>query len=304
MIKKAVLIFISVFTGANIEAQISFKTEYLGTSSYMYAPSSGDQLIKVDDNKGSAVVYQGIANIPFYMKMNDNNRPTAWGIGIGGAYASLKNKNFSEDMVSEIMNLQLGVFHLRPLNEKWSMIASIGAGSYMPFTDFSKIRYKNVLGSVSVVFIRHIKPNLDIGGGMAINSTFGYPMAFPALYLNWTFERKFKVNITLGDGLDLAAGYVFNEYFNLSLACELNGQMALLEKDGKDVIFTHQYIVTGFRPEIKLGKTGISIPVMTGINVYRPAYYSNRTLKGIYAMNNDYFFTISPYASIGIRYGF
>jgi hypothetical protein len=287
-----------------IEAQISFKTEYLGSSSYMYAPNNSDQIVKVGDNKGSAVTYQGIANIPFYMKMNENNRPKAWGIGIGSVYASLNNENFSADMVSEIMNLQLGVFHLRPLNEKWSMIASIGAGIYMPFTDFSQVKYKNILGSVGIVFIRHLKPNLEIGGGLAINSTFGYPMVFPAIYLNWTFVNKFKTNVSLGDGLDVAIGYVFNEYFSLSLACELNGQMALLEKDNKDVIFTHQYIVSGFRPEIKLGKTGISIPVMMGMNVYRPAYYSNRTLKGIYAMDNDYFFTISPYASIGIKYGF
>jgi hypothetical protein len=207
-------------------------------------------------------------------------------------------------MVSEIMNLQLGIFYLRPLNEKWSVMASIGAGSYMPFTDISKMKYKNVLGSVNAVFIRHLKPNLDIGTGLAINSTFGYPMVFPAFYLNWVFEGKFKANVALGDGMDVSAGYVFNEYFNLSLACELNGQMALLEKDGKDVIFTHQYIVTGFRPELKLGKTGISTLVMVGINTYRPAYYSSRTLKGIYAMNNDYFFTISPYASISMRYGF
>ena len=304
MVKTALSTLMYLCISLGIGAQVSFKAEYLGTSSYMYAPSNGSQHIKTDDNKGSAKVYQGIANIPFHMKMNDKNRPTAWGVGIGGAYASLNNENFTNDMVSEIMNLQLGIFHLRPLNDKWSMMASVGAGVYAPFTEFSKIRYENVLGSAGVVFIRHLKPNLDIGVGCAINSTFGYPMLFPAIYVNWIFDRKLKAHFSLGDGLDLSAGYVFNEYFNLSLACELNGQMALLEKDGKDVIFTHQYIVTGFRPEIKLGKTGMSIPVMAGINVYRPAYYSNRTLKGIYAMDNDYFFTISPYASIAVRYGF
>jgi hypothetical protein len=63
-------------------------------------------------------------------------------MGLGGAYASLNNKNFSDDMVSEIMNLQLGVFYLRPLNDKWSMMANIGVGVYAPFAEFSKIRYK------------------------------------------------------------------------------------------------------------------------------------------------------------------
>jgi hypothetical protein len=45
------------------------------------------------------------------------------------------------------------------------------------------------------------------------------------------------VNVALSEGLDLSAGYNLNDYFSLSLAFEMNGQMALLEKDGKDVMF-------------------------------------------------------------------
>lgn len=287
------------------KAQVSFKTEYIGTSPYMYMPSDDDKpTVKVGDSKGSAVVYQGMANLPLSMKKNENGRPTVWGVGVGGAYASLNNKNFTDDMVSEIMNLQLGIFHMRPLNDKWSLMASISAGIYAPFTEFSKIRYKNVLGSVGVVFIQHINPNLDLGGGLAVNSSLGYPTAFPSFYLNWNYESIFKVNVSLGEGLELTAGYSFNDYFNLSLAAEMNGQMALLEKDGKDVIFTHQYIVAGLRPEIKLGKSGFSIPITVGINAMRPAYYSDRTFKGMFASNNDYYFRISPYASAGIKFGF
>jgi hypothetical protein len=175
---------------------------------------------------------------------------------------------------------------------------------YAPFREFSQIRYRNVLGSAGVIFIRHLKPNLDLGGGLAVNSTFGYPMVFPSFYFNWYLESRFKVNVALGEGLDLSAGYNLNDCFSLSLAFEMNGQMALLEKDGKDVMFTHQYMVTGLRPEIRFGKTGISMPFMIGINAYRPAYYANRTLKGMFAIDNDYYFSVSPHASVGIKYGF
>ena len=287
------------------KAQISIKTEYIGSSAYMYSPSDPDaSSIKIGDNSGSAVVYQGMANLPLSMKKHENGQMTIWGVGLGGAYASLNNKNFADDMVSEIMNMQLGIFHLRPLNEKWSLLANMGVGVFTPFTEFSKIRYKHVLGSVGVLFIRHLNSNLDIGGGLAINSTFGYPMAFPALYLNWNYEGKFNANVSIGEGIDLSAGYNLNDYFTLSLAFEMSGQMALLEKDGKDVIFSHQYLVTGLRPEIKLGKSGISIPFMVGINAYRPAFYDDRALKSMFATDNDYYFRISPYASAGIKYGF
>jgi len=281
--------------------QLSFKTEYIGNSGYYYLPPGEKPREKIGDARGSAMVYQGAFSMPLSMKLNANNRPTAWGVGLGAAYVSLKNRNFSEHRVSEIVNLQLGVYHLRPLNDKWSMRASVGVGVFTPTTDFSRISFKNVLGSGGVVFIRHLNPKLDIGGGVAINSSLGYPMVFPAVYVNWRHDGKFDVTIELVEGLDVSAGYGFNDRFKLSYALEMNGQVALLTKDGKDVIFSHQYIVTGFRPELTLGKTGLSITAMAGLNLFRPASYSDRTLKGVFAGDNDYHFSASPYASVGFK---
>lgn len=284
--------------------QLTFKTEYLGSSGYYFLPPGEKPKEKIGDAKGSAVVYQGAFSMPLSMKLNENNRPTAWGIGLGGSYTSLNNKHFEYDMVSEIMNLQVGLYHLRPLNDKWSMRASAGVAVLAPSADFSKIRFKHVLGSGGIIFIRHLKPNLSIGGGVAINSSLGYPMVFPAVYLNWELNGKFDVNVELVEGLDVSASYSFNDWFKLSYALEMNGQAALLEKDGKDVIFSHQYIVTGFRPEVKVGKTGLSMTAMVGLNIFRPASYSDRTLKGVFATDNDYYFSTSPYMSIGIKYNF
>ena len=284
--------------------QLTFKTEYLGSSGYYFLPPGEKPKETIGDAKGSAVVYQGAFSMPLSMKLNENNRPTAWGIGLGGSYTSLNNKHFEYDMVSEIMNLQVGLYHLRPLNDKWSMRASAGVAVLAPSADFSKIRFKHVLGSGGIIFIRHLKPNLSIGGGVAINSSLGYPMVFPAVYLNWELNGKFDVNVELVEGLDVSASYSFNDWFKLSYALEMNGQAALLEKDGKDVIFSHQYIVTGFRPEVKVGKTGLSMTAMVGLNIFRPASYSDRTLKGVFATDNDYYFSTSPYMSIGIKYNF
>lgn len=284
--------------------EIIFKTEYLGSSGYFYLPPGEKPSERIGNAKGAAVVFQGAFNMPLSVKLNENNRPTAWGIGIGGSYTSLNNKNFTEYMVSEIMNLQAGIYHLRPLNNKWSMRASAGVAILAPSADFSKIRFKQVLGSGGVVFICHIKPNLSIGGGVAINSSLGYPMIFPAVYLNWELDGKFDVKMELVEGLDISADYSFNDWFKLSYALEMNGQAAMLEKDGKDVMFSHQYIVTGFRPEMKIGKTGLSMTAMAGLNLYRPASFSDRTLKGVFATDNDYYFSVSPYVSFGIKYNF
>ena len=58
--------------------QISFKAEYLGNSGYYFLPPGEKPREKIGDAKGSAVVYQGAFNMPLSVKLNENNRPTAW----------------------------------------------------------------------------------------------------------------------------------------------------------------------------------------------------------------------------------
>jgi len=296
----SISIFICIFC-TNINAQVSFKTEYFGSSNYQM--TEGDHSERIGNSKGSAVVYQGGINIPLFLKLNEKNRPTMWSVSAGGAYAKLNNKNFTAPLViDEILNLGISLNYQRPLNDRWSLRASFGGGVFMPNTDLSQIRYRNILASVSGVFIRHLRPNLDLGIGLALNNSFGFPMVFPAFFLNWTTSGRFDVKISLKDGLEMSAGYDVNKHLGLSFIAEINGQMALLEQDGKDKIFTHQTIVAGLRPEIKLGKR-VSIPITVGINAMRTAQITDRSLKTIF-QDKGYNFKASPYASAGLQIAF
>ena len=287
-------------------AQITFKTEYIGNSHYMYLPNDDAKPEKIGRARGSSLVYSGSANIPLYMKINERNRPTAWGIGLGGSHASLDNRGFTDDMAlpSEIMNLSLGLFHMRPLGERMSMMATLGAGVFTPFARVSNIGWEHVLGSGGVVFIWHLRPNLDLGAGLAANNSLGYPMLFPALYLDWRLEGRLKVNVSMMEGIELAAGYEFSDWFRLSLAFEMNGQMALLKQDGKRMMFSHQYMVAGLKPELRLGRSGLSLFAMAGLSAMRPAEYSELTLRAMFASVDSHYFRTSPYASAGIKFGF
>lgn len=299
--KKVLFLLFIVINCSGVNAQIMFKTEYFGTSAYRMMEGETDK--KVGDCKGSAVVYQGGINIPLSIKLNENNRPTMWVVSLGGAYAKLENKNFTEPLViDEILNIGLSLSHLRPLNGKWSMLMAIGGGIYMPCTKLSQIRYKNILGNIGAIFIYHLRPNLELGGGIAMNNSFGYPMVFPAIYFNWTTQGRFTVKIAMLEGIEMSAGYTINNNLNLNLAVEMNGQMALLEQDGKDKIFTHQYFVAGLRPVIKLGKH-VSIPITAGIHAMRPAEMTNRNLKSMF-QDKGYYFQVSPYVSAGLQIGF
>lgn len=265
--------------------------------------TEGETNKKVGDSKGSAMVHQADVSIPISLKLNELKRPTMWAINVGAAYAKLDNENFTEPLViNKIMNIGLSVNHLRPLNDKWSMAATLGGGIYMPSSNFSDMELKNLLGSVGVVFIRHLKPNLDLGGGLALNNSFGVPMVFPAFYLNWRTEGKYDFKIALMKGLEMSVGYNLHRNLRLSVIAEMNGQTALLEQEGKDKIFSHLYMVTGFRPEIKLGKA-ISIPITVGMNVWRPTQMTDRTLKSIF-QDKEHYFQASPYGSVGLKMRF
>lgn len=299
--KKVFFLLLMSVTYSGVRAQITFKTEYFGTSSYRMTEGERDE--KVGNSKGSAMVYQGGLNIPLSVKLKENNRPTLWAISIGGAYVKLDNKNFTEPLViDEIMNLGLSLNHLRPLNERWSLLAAMGGGIYMPGTRFSKIRFKNVLGTIGAIFIYHLKPHLELGGGIAMNNSFGYPMVFPAFYLNWATEGRCAVKISMLEGIEMSAGYNASKNLSLNLVAEMNGQMALLEQDGKDKMFSHQYIVAGLRPEIRIGKN-LSVSLTAGIHAMRPAELTDRKLKSLF-QDKGYYFQVSSYVSGGLQIGF
>ena len=296
---KKLLFFIFMIVGySGLYAQVRLKTEYFGRSGYRLPETDTGR--NGGNGEGSAIVYQGNVSIPLSVKLDENKRPTMWSINMNGAYAKLNNKNFTEPLVvDEIMNLGISLIHLRPLKNKWSLMTTIGGGIYMPGTKLSQVTFKNVLGSAGAVFICHLRPNLDLGGGLAINNSFGYPMLFPAFYLNWKTEGKYAVKVSAMRGLEMSAQYNAYDYLSLSFVFEMNGQMALLEQDGKDKIFTHQYLIIGLRPEIKLGK--VSIPLTVGFNATRPARMIDRKLKSMFQEEEGHYFRIAPHASIGLN---
>lgn len=299
MNNKTFFTILFLMYGFGCYSQIIIKTEYLGASQYWHEVNE-DSREKVGSSKGSVMIYQVDIKLPLYTKMSaDSSKSTIWGLAVGGAYAHLNNKDFADYMVSEIMNFQMGVFYIKPISTKWSSLTMIGGGIFTPSANPSKINYENILGNVGTVFIRHFKPNLDLGGGLALNSTLGYPMVFPAIYFNWSFEHSFDLNVSLMTGFEIKAGYQFNKHYKLNLLMEVNGQLALLEKDNKDVMFTHQYFIIGLSPEIRINKHS-TFSFTVGINAMRPAYFNERSLKGILVDDQGYYYGLSLYASTSI----
>ena len=282
---KEIFTFIILLLGVNSFAQISVKTEYIGNSEFY------DAVADTNTGNGSAMIYSAGAMVPLSMQASAEDDPykraTIWGVALSGTFVKMNNQNFpiGKELPSQVMNLGATVLHLRPLKERWSMLMALGIGSYTPENRLSAIRIdENVLANGALVFIWHWRPNLEIGGGVALNNSFGYPMVFPARYLKYKggFSDKFTIDINLLDGTKVAFGYDYSENLSLKLVANIGGYSAYLRRNGQKEMFSSQTFFVGLEPEFKLGKH-ISIPVTFGGSFIRSGRYRERTLSAMFA---------------------
>ena len=282
---KEIFTFIILLLGVNSFAQISVKTEYIGNSEFY------DAVADTNTGNGSAMIYSAGAMVPLSMQASAEDDPykraTIWGVALSGTFVKMDNHNFpiGKELPSQVMNLGATALHLRPLKERWSMLMALGIGSYTPENRLSAIRIdENVLANGALVFIWHWRPNLEIGGGVALNNSFGYPMLFPALYLKYKggFSDKFTIDINLLDGTKVAFGYDYSENLSLKLVANIGGYLAYLRRNGQKEMFSSQTFFVGLEPEFKLGKH-ISIPVTFGGSFIRSGRYRERTLSAMFA---------------------
>ena len=172
------------------------------------------------------------------------------------------------------------------------MLMALGIGSYTPENRLSAIRIgENVLANGALVFVWHWRRNLEIGGGVALNNSFGFPMVFPAFYLKYKggFSDKFTIDVNLLDGAKVAFGYNYHKNLSLKLATYVGGYAAYLQRNAQKEIFTQQNIITGLQPEFKIGKH-ISIPITAGAIFLRTGRYTKRALGAMFepeAKNED-----------------
>ena len=282
---KEIFTFIILLLGVNSFAQISVKTEYISSSEFY------DAVADTNTGNGSAMIYSAGAMVPLSMQTPAEDDPykraTIWGVALSGTFVKMDNQNFpiGKELPSQVMNLGATALHLRPLKERWSMLMALGIGSYTPENRLSAIRIdENVLANGALVFIWHWRPNLEIGGGVALNNSFGYPMVFPALYLKYKggFSDKFTIDVSLLDGTKVAFGYDYSENLSLKLVANIGGYSAYLRRNGQKEMFSSQTFFVGLEPEFKLGKH-ISIPVTFGGSFIRSGRYRERTLSAMFA---------------------
>lgn len=248
-----------------------------------YIPSRN--FLDDDENKaGSGSMWQiaGRYTLPFRVKANEGRQPTVWSGTFSGMYARMRNKGMAATVVpDDILNLCFTVSHMRPLSERWYLMASLGAGVYATPDELS---FKSILANGAVIFAYKLKDNLDIGIGAGVTNSYGVPLAMPMGFLKWDTRGRYKVNVEAANGLKASVARTFTERFKVAFVlCDMDGMTAVVKENGKCRLYSATRMRSYLRPEVKVGRKGLSAYLNIGTEVYHTVKVSDRSLKGFFS---------------------
>lgn len=270
------------------------KTEYIPFSSYIRPEDSVKTNSKSNFKRADLNL-----SIPLSMKKDSSGRVKAWSVLLSGSYAKMTHKDYEKQLFpDQMLNVETGIQHIRPLGKKWSMMLTASVGVY---TDLEQISSDDILGQGGVLFIRHFNPNLALGGGPVLTTAFGVPMILPWIYFDWKTHGKIKFNINFPEGME--AGYLFSDKFALKAVVNLSGMTVERNKDGKSMLLGYQQITAGIRPELKLNDK-LSLRLTGGTALLRSFSENDRKIKSIFKDKKiaDPKFASTFYAAVSLRW--
>ncbi|MCC8143861.1 MAG: DUF6268 family outer membrane beta-barrel protein [Tannerellaceae bacterium] len=294
-----ILTLFSLTLAIESQAQVYFKSEYIGSSSFK------DENNNKTGGSGDMFKVNGGFSMPLSFKQDENNRIKVWAVSLDAAYAKYNNKQIPTFMhPNDIINTTLSISHLRPIGRKWSLLAVLGGGIY---SDPSHIKAQSILGSGGLVFIYHLRDNLDVGIGVGVTNSYGVPLGMPMGYLNWRIDGKYEVKVKMLEAAEVSAAVTFNDWFKLRLiGFEVDGMSAVMDVDGKSKIFGSVSMKSGLQADFRIGKSS-SIQLTGGGVWYRDASVINRSIKDYFKWFGREFdpnFQPSLYFQVGYNLGF
>jgi hypothetical protein len=280
-------------------AQGYLKTDYLLPSSLKN--ENGDTF-----GKGDLLKISGRYTLPLSVRQNSSGQISAWSATLSGSYGIFDNKKItSQTIPDEIVNLNLSLSHLRPLSQKWYLIASLGGGIY---SEPDAITAKSILVNGGFFFVYKLMSNLDVGFGAGITNSYGVPVIMPTSYIKWNLTGRYKVTANITNSMEISASAKFNDKFSRKLVgIEMDGISAVMNIDNKSMIYSSTIMKSYLTPEYKVGQSS-TLYLGIGGAWLRSSKLSRRTLKGFWNTftndDNSPDFKSTGYLTIGFRYGF
>lgn len=248
-------------------------TDYFSSSSFK--DNSGNK-----KGSGSLMILSGRYTLPLSVKLNETGQITAWSATLNCRYGILNNEAEAKRLNPDnILNSSINISHVRPLKNKWSMLASLGCGIYAAPNN---ITFKSVLANGALIFIYKLRDNLSIGVGGALTNSYGIPLILPIGILNWKNSGKYEIKVDMSSGLNLSAATWLNKNVKFELtAIELDGMSSIVNIGGKSKIYSTTMIKSYAGPSFHISKQA-DIYFGIGVNWRRSSKISDRSLSGFF----------------------
>lgn len=297
-LKIAVILswLVAVFpASAQMKASLSY--DYLSTSALndRYNNTYGD---------GNLSLISGRFNLPLSFKMNEKRQPTMWNATLNMKYGILDNDGEARFYnPNKIINSGITFSHIRPINNQWFMIASLGAGIYAPH-DY--IRLNSILANGGLVFVYTMRNYLKIGFGGGLTTSFGAPMVMPMVYVSWERKGKYQFNIDFMGRLKVSASTFINPKLKLELVgLEMDGISAVMKINGKSKIYSSTMLKSYLGATFQIDKH-MGISVSAGVDWRRTAKLRDRKINELFDFRDktDRYFGTSFRSTVSIHYSF
>ncbi|MCM1137516.1 MAG: DUF6268 family outer membrane beta-barrel protein [Duncaniella sp.] len=278
-------------------AQVQVNSDYVSPSS----------LIDSDGNNhgdGSMVRVTALANLPFSYELDEDRKIVKmWALTLSSKYASLNNTGIAGAYVPDkILNLSLNLTHIRPLSERWKLMASLGMGIY---ARPNHIVFKSLLANGGAAAVYEVSDNFDLGIGAGLTNSFGIPAILPMVYVNWRLRGVYQIDVSMITGLKINVKRVWNEKFTTSLtALDMDGMSAVFRTDNKWKLYTttltRSYLEVEYRHNRNFSFFG-----SMGVTWKRSSRLTNRKFKNFYKLfhsDDKMHFSPAMMVRIGMNY--
>lgn len=281
--------------------QVQVNADY-HTRSNFHHKGEGEHKIGHGDMTRLSLKY----NQPLSLHFNEQGQPTVWALSVNGSYAYLDDSGqarlFNPD---KVLNAGVTVSFLTPVNDKWTLMASLGAGLY---GQGDHIRWQTVLANGSCIFACRVTERLTVGGGAGLTNAFGVPMVMPMFFLNWKCDGRYQLEVNCVNAIKATASTKFSERFKLTWnVLEMDNILAVVFPDDKAKIYSSMMLKSYFSPEYYIvPRLRLSVFGNAGVDLVRTSRISDRKIGAMFSNFSKASHSFKPagFFSLGLRYGF
>lgn len=202
-------------------AQFKITEVTVGTS---FIPSS--RYIRPEDSvktHASTIQYRFNAGLAFQLASHIDTatgKVRTWSGSLNGIFTRQQNQDYQKQIFpDDLFAADISIQHYRSLHNRWAFLGLVSVGLY---SDLRQVDGNDIFVNAGGIFIKQFARNFSLGFGGFVNNNFGAPMLWPALFVQWRLDGKYRLDISVpdkGPGLayNISITRKFNPQYELSL---------------------------------------------------------------------------------------